>query len=309
MSKQILFLYRDTSAKRELALCEEAVRAVLRKFRKTAVYSYMQLDSSPSCRSAMSASLLSCSQNSDAILECSKRQHLSEDISLLGECFGIFAAQHFLSGKCIISPFSLTETKSSGDKITYTQLISRSDVQKAASLAIACAKERKHSVTLCTDSCSEADKLLFTEFENSFGSVRHLDYTHYSFDEMIHCCIHELPLCDVLFTSADKAEVIKAHMCALHSYPSGLVIWHGRDGARIYRREFFAHEQTLTLPYASLVIACGSMLEKELGFQSAGAWLRRCATLALERCAAMDIAEFQNQLLFEINTPIRNRYC
>lgn len=302
---KILFLYTDPSCKTDLLLASDAVRAVLRKFRKSASFSLFNIDYSPFCMKEVRARLSESISASDAIIFCGKRNESIQDFSLLKEYLSLHSAQYFSSGKCICFPaatYSVTEKDGIVEEVTRTNI---NDVKKAAVLAINSAMHKK-GLLLCTDSKKEADELIYNAFENVPADIRGISVEHFDFEEMLSVLLYKVPSYDVIFTTQDKAGIFASHINSLNKFPASYTVLHG-DSLRIYKREFLPYEDLSNLPYASCLMCCASMIENELGFKSAGMQLCKAVTRTLEKCAFESRTEFQKHLLIEINKPIRHR--
>ncbi len=304
MNNEILFLYRTQSQKRTLNLCHEAIKSVLRKFRKSVSAEYCEVDFSLSCRKQIKESLSKEVQSSDGILYYGDSN--GKEWEFFDDCFTAYSHQYFSGNHSISSPFTLEFSERADDFIRKTATTKTADVEKTITIALNTAKERSKRVIICTDSKNESDRILYEEIENHLANTRGYDITHYDFDELIYTFTKSIPQFDTIVCSQDKASIIKMHINALNRYPLAYSILH-TDRCRIYRHEPLPFEDFSNLSYASLLVSAGNMLEKEFGFKSAGLQLKKAVRLAIEKCYSENIAEFQKELLRQINTPIRNR--
>ena len=300
---KILFIYSDISEKNNIALVEDVLKAVLRKFRKRVVFSYAQLDMSPSCRNAMKEVL---SEKSDGILWFGKKEKTAEEEAFAEDCLGAKAKQYFSGGKCICTAFSRYSTEESEGTVSHAAQTPVQNIQLAVEVAIDFAKKRSKKILLCTDTQSPYDTRFFKEIENFLSGARSFEIDYYDFDELVYTVTKEIPSCDSILCSEDKAHLIAVNMNSLNKFPLGYTVWHC-ENRRIFKREFLPYEHYGNLSYASMLVAAGNMLEKELGFNSAGIHLKKAVARTLEKCFSENIDIFHRQLLFEVNAPIRNR--
>ena len=302
---KILFLYTDPSDKADLLLASDAVKSVLRKFRKSAVISFFNIDLSPTCLSEVKKLLAERVSDSDAIMFCGKKKENNKETLLFKECFGIHSAEYFSSGKCICYPISIHSASVNESTLRETGLTDISAIEKAVKLATNSAATKKE-LLLCTNSEKESDRIIYNEFENSMAYARGFSVEHFDFDEMICVFAKKVPSYDVILTTYNNARILATHINALNRFPVGYTVLHG-DNVRIYKKEFLPYEDFSNLPYASCLIACANMLENELCFKNAGVQLRKAVTQTLEKCFYEARHDFQKHLLIEINKPIRHR--
>lgn len=302
---KILFLYTDQSEKADLILAADAVRTVLRKFRKNAVFSFVSIDLSLPCRSKLKKILSDITSDTGCAMFCGSKNTLSEELRLFSECFNTNSAQYFSSGKCICYPLTLYSAEKSDICIKENSNTDICAIEKAVSLSLKEAKQRKE-LLLCTNTEKETDRLIYSEFINTMADTQGISVEHFDFDEMIYSLTEKLPSCNVILTTQDKARIIAIHISALNKFPTGYTVFHG-EKLKIYKKEIFPYGDFSNIPYASFLIACGTMLEKELGYKNAGMHLRKMAARTLEKCCFESRTDFQKNLLLEINKPLRHR--
>lgn len=303
---KILFIYSDNSEKSLVALLEDALKAVLRKFRKSVSFSKVLIDMSVTCRDAMSEILSESISTSDGVLWLGNKKQSTVEENFALKCLNAYSKEYISGGKCICSPFCSFNAKLDDESISLNVATSISDIQHTVKIAVDAAKERNKRILLCTDTSSPYDTMLAKEMENSISDARSFDIDYCDFDELIYTLSRKVVPCDSVLCSEDKAHIIAVNMNSLNKFPVGYTVWHC-EKARIYRREFLPYENSGNLSYASMLIAAGNMLEKELGFKGAGIHLKKAAARTLEKCFSAHQDEFHRQLLFEINVPIRNR--
>lgn len=305
MSKKILFLYFSPGHKAELSECETVFKAIFRKFRKSVLFSYLQTDSSLSCRELVKKALFNEFNRCDAVLFNGDKEACVEEEEFSKDALGLFATEQHIKGRVICFPAaSLTAAYENGC-ITETQTTYRSSLQKAAELSVSLAKRRRHKLTICTQAESRADNLLLREVEYALGSEPHIRAEHIAFDEMVSHCMNTIPSFDVVLTTEQSAKIIAMHLRSLQKAPTGYLLRH-TENARIYCRQLSPHEEMTAARAASILLAFSALLENELGMKSAADWLRRSVSLAFEQYAAAPKNEFLARVIFEINKPMRN---
>ena len=304
MNKRILFLYTTSAQKAELMRCEAVFKAIFRKFRNSAVFSYMELDLSPSCRNILSEKLKSALSHSDATLWHHDENGISPEKAFAQEVQGLYCEENKIVGRCV---FHIPERKTvsfENSMLHYTSVVEADAIGKAVSIAANEAKRRCAPLTLCTDRKNEADRIFLREAELFLGEIKHLEINHISLDEFIHQSRESIPLYDVVLATEATAGIVSAHMSSGVKAPTGYTLWH-TNGAPIFRREIFPYEEMGCLRLSSLMLSFAGLLEEAPETKSGGSWLRRCVGLALERCP--DSKSFPDEVLREIEKPIRNR--
>ena len=201
MNKRILFLYSLPKQKSQILRCEAAFKAILRKFRQTGIFSYLQIDTSPTCREKMVEILKSSIKISNAVIFYGDIQSANQDALFIKEVFGEVTQERFLAGRCICSPLCDEISSIKDDAISESTVYHLSQIKKAVSLAVSEAKKKKHNLTVCTQSESGASRLIFREFEYALGKERNISASHIDFDEMLLCSMGHYPFPDVVLTT------------------------------------------------------------------------------------------------------------
>ncbi len=306
MNKRILFLYSDIKYKNQISECEAVLKTVLRKFRKSAIFSYQYVDLSTSASKETSDAIISLAQKHDALIWQSGKDTMCEERIFASNVLGVFAKEQFIGGRCICSPISKISVLKSDEAVSVHKEIFSDNISGTVQLAALRSQMRKHSLLLCMDKTEPLDILLMKEFENSLGKERAITASFQDFDELVLESIYKIPAFDVLLTSEKNARTIALHLSSLQRVPCGYVLWHAPK-AHIYRREILPHEEMSNSAYASFLIACADALCNDLKEKSASEWLRRSTTLALEQYNGTSSGEFLNEVIRQINTPMRNR--
>lgn len=302
---KILFLYSDISERKILSLCEDALKSVLRKFRKSADIRILQLDFSHSCHKEMKNFLLKNIGESQCALFSGNIKSLLEKAAFR-DLFGIYAAQHFSSGKCILTPVTSKVVVKNDTEVTFINKSCFSTFQKTAELATSSAHKGRTEFLLCTDSSSEYDKIFYDEISTVLASRRGFNTEYIDFEEMILYLTKEIPVQDFIICTEEKSSIISAHINSRNKFAIEYTVFHS-DFVNIYKGgNRFLHTHT-PHSYASILIALASMLEKELGLKNAGAYLRRTTALTFETHNSESIDSFQKQLMHTISIPIKKR--
>lgn len=306
MSKRIVFLYCTQKNKEDLMRCESIIRALLRKFRKSALFSYVKLDASLTCREQMRDLISKETNRADVVfLECD-RGNLSSGMDLLKDIFGICATAHHVSGRAICFPEKKTCVQNSENTLICTEIYAKENIQRAMLIALKLAKAHKRSLSICLNSSEETDSLFLHEAEYSLCKEKHIDSQYISLEKMIALCTKTIPSFDVVLTLEDYASIIAMHLNSLPAIPSGFLVSYG-EKARIFRRQLLECDEMSNLHLLSTLLSIASAFESELGMNSAGAWLKRAVSLAFENGACDTPDVFTKKVIDEINSPIRKR--
>lgn len=304
MSHKILFLYLKKEHRFALERCEDVFRAVMRKFRQSTLFSYMEIDTSPTCYEEMKLLFLREIDRYDAVMLAGDRESCAEIKAFIRTSAGFFAQEHHTAGRVICCPVSSLTFSKSDNSIIQTSSLLREDIQKAAKLSSGLAKRRKHSLTICTPS-DEAGIEFLGEAERCIKLSDHIQAEYIAFDEMIRICQNTIAYFDVVLTDWQISEIIISHLNALQRVPSGYKIWH-TEKARIYCKEHLACEEANNSFYASVFMAFSAILENEFNMKSAADWLRRSISLTFGQYASASCEDFTKAVISEINKPMRN---
>ena len=145
---KILFIYSDNSEKSLVALLEDALKAVLRKFRKSVSFSKVLLDMSVTCRDAMSEILSESISTSDGVLWLGNKKQLTVEENFALKCLNAYSKEYISGGKCICSPFCSFNAKLDDKSISLNVATSISDIQHTVKIAVDAAKERNKRILL-----------------------------------------------------------------------------------------------------------------------------------------------------------------
>lgn len=299
MSKRFLLLYSSPLQKAELEECEAVFKGIFRKFRKSVIFSFMEVDFSSSCRTVMAQMLKDAISKADAVLWHTDEESLLVQKSFAQDVLGLYCEENYTVGRYVFHIPQKKEAQLIDGSICESSVTDISALKKAVSLAADKAATRCAPLTFCTDRKSEADRIFLHEAELFLGDKKHLPVIHISLDEFIHQSSDKIPLYDVVFATQNTARIVSAHMSSGIKSPTGHTLWHTDEG-QVYLREIFPYEDMGCLRLASLMIAFAGMLEN-----AQGVWLKRCIGHALELCCEKE--HFPQEVLREIAMPIRNR--
>lgn len=304
MSKRILFLFTNQYQKAELLRCEPVFKAILRKFRKSAIFKYMELDLSPACQETLTKSLKDVLAKSDEVLWHHDAYGLLTEKAFAQKALGMYCEESFCVGRCVFHIPEFTSTTVEKSYMQKTSVIETDSIEKTVSLAANKAESRLSTLTLCTDREDALDNLFLKEAERCLGGRPHLSINHISLDEFIYQSIEKVPLYNTVLATQSTARLISSHMTSMIKAPTGYVLWHTEYG-KIYRRQTLPYENMGNLLSASLLLAFAGMLEGTKDYKSCGRWLKKCVGLCLGKICDKD--SFLKEVITEINKPIRNR--
>ena len=305
MSNKILLLYLTTSQKTELAKCEKVFRSVFRKFRKSAVFTYLQIDTSPSCMELFCNKLSEELKKNDAVFLCGDIPIHRKRI-LLTDILKEYTEAHFLKGSVICCPpSSLTIQKEKND-IICTHTSDYENYKSTARIALEFAQSRKRSLTLCTDDKDGTGSFLKEALTELFDSKTHIDAEHLSLEEALMICINTIPVFDTVLATKQTADILKMHIGfnGRQRIPDGYSVIYTQHG-KVYERQTFPYEQMSNLPIFTTLLAFSAMLENEFYMKNAANWLKRAICVSFETYKTAESDDFINRVISEIEKPMR----
>ena len=307
MSKRFVFLYCTQKDKEILLQYESVIRALLRKFRKSALFSYLQIDPSPSCRSQMIKRLEEETSRSGAIFLESDEQNASMCEELLKSTFDFYASAHYVSGRAICYPEHKEDfVQVKENDISHTFRYDKENINKTTTLSLDTAKSRKHSLSLCLNQASRLDSAFLEEAQKNFGKAKHIAIEYIPLEEMISLCVNTIPSFDVVLTLKEYAPIITMHLNSMPDVPTGYIVNHG-EKHMVYRRQILPHEEIGNIHHISSLLAIAAIFEDEFRMKSVADWLRRALSLAFTNEVGATSRDFLKSVISEIQTPIRKR--
>ena len=304
MSHKILFLYSKKEHHFALKECEEVFKAVMRKFRQSVLFSYMEIDTSPTLRDKMAQLLLENVSHYNAVMLIGDRESQTEIKDFLKTSAGLFAQEHHTGGRVICCPISSATFSVDDSSVTVSYSLSRENIKKATQLTSGLAKNRKHTLTICTGH-DEAGIEFLNEAERSISISDHIQAEYTPFDEMIRLCMNTIAYFDVVLTNEQISDIIAFHLNSLQRVPSCYKIWH-TEKARIYCKDNLSCEEFNNSFYTSVYMAFSAILENELKMKSAADWLRRSVSLTFPQYGFASCKDFSEAVISEIKKPMRN---
>lgn len=301
MSSKFLFLYNTPMQRAELIKCEKVVKALFRKFRKSAVFTYLQTDTSPYCIDAFRSMLTDEIQKSDAVFIVSDISKQMKNI--LGE----YAEVHFSKSCAICCPSSSVCVEEKEDEIICTHILNRENINKAVEIAIDLSLKRKKKLTVCID--EDAGTFIEEALANAYNKSMHIEKQHLSFDEALFTCMNTIPQFDVVLTTEQASKILQMHIgytggfCS-SPFPDGYSVIY-TDKGKVYTRQTLPYEQMNNTVLFSSLLTFSAILETELSMKNAADWLRRASSLSFETHRNAEEDDFINRVISEIEKPMR----
>ena len=272
MSSKFLFLYNTPMQRAELIKCEKVIKALFRKFRKSAVFTYLQTDTSLYCIDAFLCVLFDEFQKSDAVF-------INRDISkqlqdILGE---------------------------------YAEVLSRENINKAVEIAIDLSLKRKKKLTVCN--YEDTGTFIEEALTNAFNKSMHIQKEYLFFDEALFTCMNTIPQFDVVLTTEQAAKILQMHigytggLCSAPTPDGYSVIY--TDRGKVYTRQTLPYEQMNNTVLFSSLLTFSAILEKEFAMKNAADWLKRASSLSFETHKNALADDFINRVISEIDKPMR----
>ena len=301
MSSKFLLLYNTPMQRAELIKCEKVIKALFRKFRKSAVFTYLQMDTSPYCIDAFRSMLTDEFQKSDAVF-------INMDISKqLKDILGEYAELHFLKGCAICHPSSSVCVEEQEKAVSFIHILSRENIDKAVEIAIDLTQKRKKKLTVCND--EDTGPFLEEALKNAFNKSMHIEKEYLFFDEALFMCMNTVPQFDVVLTTEQAAKILQMHIgytggfCSTPTPDGYSVIY--TDKGKVYTRQTLPYEQMNNAVLFSSLLTFSAILETELSMKNAADWLKRASSLSFETHKNALADDFINRVISEIDKPMR----
>jgi len=301
VSSKFLFLYNTPMQRAKLIKCEKVIKALFRKFRKSAVFTYLLTDTSPSCIDAFRLIIFDEIQKNDAVF-------IDGDISKqMKDILGEYAEVHFLKSCAICHPSSPVYVEEKEDGVIFTHILNHENLSKAVKIAMDLSFERKKRLTVCGD--GDSGSFFEEALTNAFNKSMHLEKEYLSFDEALFMCMNTIPQFDVVLATEQTAKILQMHIGYTGGFcsspiPDGYSVIH-TDKGKVYTRQAFPYEQMDNTVLFSSLLAFSAILEKELSMKSAADWLKRASSLSFETHKKAEEDDFINKVISEIEKPMR----
>ncbi len=302
MSSKFLFLYNTPMQRAELIKCEKVIKALFRKFRKSAVFTYLQTDTSPYCIDAFRSILFNEFQKSDAVF-------IGGDISKqIKDILGEYAEVHFLKSCAICHPSSSVCVEEQENAVKFIHTLSRENINKAVEIAIDLSLKRKKKLTVCND--EDTGPFIEEALANAYNKSMHIEKEYLSFDEALFTCMNTIPQFDVVLTTEQAAKILQMHIGYTGGFysspaPDGYSVIYTHNG-KVYTRQTFPYEQMNNTLLFSSLLAFSAILERELSMKNAADWLKRASSISFETHKNALADDFINRVISEIEKPMRN---
>lgn len=306
MSKRIVFLYCTQKNREDISLYESVIRALLRKFRQSPLFSYLQIDTSPLCRDKMCNLIHDETSRRGAIFLESDKQNVFPCMDLLKDTFGVFASSYHISGRSVCYPEQELEIKDDTETVAYTTAYKKENIKKVAKFSLEMAKKQRHSLSVCLMPTNKMDAVFLGEVEIILGKEKRILSELVTLDEMISLCMKTVPSFDVVLTTKEYAELIAMHLYSMPDIPSGYIVSHG-EKHKVYRRKIMPYEEITNLHHLSSLLSIAAIFENEFEMKGAANWLRRALSVAFEKESGGRAEDFVKSVIKEIETPIRKR--
>ena len=303
MSNKILFLYINSRQKVEFEKCEKVLKAVFRKFRKSAVLSYLQADLSASCIHLFKEKLYEEIQKNDAVFISGDIPREDKSV-ILQKLLEEYAEAHFMKGCVICHPPSSFAVAECDGKVVCTHTVKSEDFSKAVNVANSLSLKRKRRLTVCTE--ESTGKFLEKAVFESFDKSLHIEKEKLSFEEALLICMNSVPAFDVVITTEQSTNAMKMHIgfAGASCIPDGYSVIYTEKG-NVYTRHTFPYEQMDNTPLFSALIAFSSMLENEFSMTNAAEWLKKAATVSFETHRRAEADDYITKVISEIEKPMR----
>lgn len=285
----------------ELIKCEKVIKALFRKFRKSAVFTYLQTDTSPCCINAFRCVIFNEFQKSDAVFIVSDISKQIKDI--LGE----YAEVQFLKSCAICYPSPSICIEEQENEVRLIQTLNRENISKSVEIAINLSLAGKKKLTVCSE--ESTSPFLEEALRNSFNKSTHIEREYFNFDEALFTCMNTIPQFDVVLATKQTAEILQMHIGYTGGFssspaPDGYSVIY-TDNGRVYTRQSFPYEQMDNTVLFSSLLAFSAILERELSMKSAADWLKRASSLSFETHKNAEEDDFINRVIWEIEKPMR----
>ncbi len=306
MSSKFLFIYNTPLQRAKLIKCEKVIKALFRKFRKSAVFTYLQADTSPPCTDTFRYLIFDEFQKNDAVFAESDIPKKKKDI-IFKDILGEYAEVHFLKNCAICHPSSSGYIEEKEDGVICSHILNRENLSRAVKIATNLSLDRKKKLTVCSD--GDFGSFLEDAVSCSFDKSLHIERVYLSLDEALLICINTIPEFDSVLTTEQAAKILQMHIGYMGGFysspaPEGYSIIY-TDKGRIYTRQTFPYEQMDNTFLFSSLLALSAIIEKELSMKSAADWLKRACSLSFETHRKAEEDDFINRVISEIEKPMR----
>lgn len=304
MSNKILFLYFNKKHKEELSKCENIIKALFRKFRKSVVFSYMEIDTSHSCREAFKSLLYKELERNHAVMIKGDYEVFAAEDVFFRDILPFSVAEYYTAGKVLCYPASEKQSEVTEDFVSENRRTALKDMQKAVEVSINLAQSRKKSLLICTGQESLTDENLFRSLQDMTNKSTHIKTEHISPDEIISLCIKTVPSFDVVLSTEEIAKLVGMHLNSGNRICSGFSVFH-TDKGMVHMSKTTFYEEMGNSHYASVLLTFSNIVGGIKDMKGAADWLRKAVATAFETYASTSFEEFADKVISEIQKPMR----
>ena len=281
MNNCFLLISTDPSLDEISKDVEFVLRQLMRKFRKGVDFyrinsQFLKVDNENSKNI-----ILGKIKNSSAVilLENKNSGFIKKDY------LSIYLHEHYVSGKCIISP------------------VQKENLTSAIKTATDCARYKKSDITVCTKP-SFGDSFL-SEIE-TLGAIKDINFDYFTIYEFLWQYMKGASFSDVFLTDEESAGIITTMLSSQKMFRDGFARYIG-ENCNLYHREILPYDEMTNCAFSGILLSCSGAIEHELKLPNIGAWLCRGVAIASERCLKASREEYMKELVRAINDKIRSR--
>lgn len=300
MAKKVLLLYFSPEEKKAVENCIPVFKAIMRKFRQSISFTFMQLYTDSECRARMKELYLKAVFEHDSVILCSSFRNTAEENIFYSDIAEICVTEHHTAGRVICTPAGKFTVESIEKAIVEKSVYFPDNIKKASVVSAQLAKERKHNLMICTSPDGVEDGILFTECEFSISKDMHIHKEHTDIETLISVIFDTLPSADVILTTEMWAKIILLHIKKQSEFHAGYCVKHTENG-KIYCHRISDSQSSANTDVSSILMAFSAILENEFSMASAAVFLRRCTASAFES------NDFLSDIIEEIKKPLRQR--
>ena len=306
MSNKILFLYFNKKHKDELLKCENILKALFRKFRKSVVFSYIGIDTSLSCREAFKSLLYKELEMNHAVMIKGDYESFPEEDIFFRDILPYCVGEYHSSGKILCFPASEKVTEITDEYASETHKTTFANMEKAADSSIKLAQSRKKTLLVCTQQECLTNNELFRSLQDQKGKSVHIKIEHISLEKMISLCLKTIPEFDMVLSTEEIAKLIGMHLDSGSRICSGFSVFHTDKGC-VHICKTNPYEEMDNSHYASILLTFAHMIESMNEMKGASDWLRKAVATVFETHAVSSFEEFSEKVISEIEKPMRIR--
>ena len=296
MTNRILVIYENLKEKESFKLCEKAVRALFKRFRKSVSFSYI---SSDIFSLKNSLSLLE-NENADAIVCC---MH-AENKNTISKSIGAFIRIHDISGHKVIVPFMGINFEAGEKALSGSFCLERETLEKAICEAISLSETGTREILVCTSPLfPSANNFLFDIYEDTLKNHPSITSSRITLPEVLWGGVN---LSGVTLTDTYSEENVVLGLYKRQLQKTEYLLVKG-DRLRFYCPERLPDDEIGNLRLSLMLSMFAGLIENELGLKNLSDWLKRAIVLALLKSPLSSSEEFIGSVIEITNQKIRQR--